>query len=135
MPIIATAPIHLQRDGVEMPPIASCRMLKDVMILRPGWCHGLWILLSSFRSCCSCTELAVGLTEFGCCAEAGAAMATTNASAESTGHNAQPPQKLRQNPHHGTLLSRFAVFELSLSSRAAPKRRRFVRIRSRSSSR
>src|SRR5664279_1467020 len=40
-----------------------------------------WIWPSSFKSCCSWTELAVGLTDAGCCAETGATVATTNASA------------------------------------------------------
>src|SRR5258708_20053878 len=43
------------------------------MLTRP------WIRLSSWRSCCSLTELAVGLT---CCAAAGIDMATSSTNAQ-----------------------------------------------------
>src|SRR5436305_13472431 len=39
------------------------------------------MILNSLRSCCSLTEAAVGLTELGCCALAGAAMARSSATA------------------------------------------------------
>src|SRR6185437_1592355 len=56
---------------------AGCSITYDLVsgiVPRP------WIDLSCCNSCCSCTAFALGSTEFGCCAETGAAIATTTMS-------------------------------------------------------
>src|SRR5947207_2577948 len=78
---------------MAMPPTQRSVTSRKLRQSRPCGCSSTperasgiltrpWIRFSSCSSCCSLTELAVGLTEFGCCACAGAASATRSNKAQ-----------------------------------------------------